>query len=74
MTMENDTILGIDKLVHQIDESNSVGVTFTRLKDNQTNQYVYYCQELEVSGYGETEAMALEMLKFNVDQAYKVPL
>ena len=74
MTMENDTILGIDKLVHQIDESNSVGVTFTRLKDNQTNQYVYYCQELEVSGYGETGAMALEMLKFNVDQAYKVPL
>ncbi len=72
--MENNTILGSDKLVHQIDESSSVEITFTRLKDNQTDQYVYYCQELEVSGYGETESMALEMLKFNVDQAFKVPL
>lgn len=72
--MELYDLLEEGKLVHQIDESNSVDITFTRLKDNQTDQYVYYCPELDVSGYGVTEAMALEMLKFNVDQAYKVPL
>lgn len=74
MTMENNTILGSDNLVHQIDESSSVEITFTRLKDNQTNQYVYYCQEFEVSGYGDTEEKALEMLKFNINQAFAVPL
>lgn len=72
--MNQCTLLGKGKLVHQKDESNSVEITFTKLKDRQTNLFVFYLPELEVSGYGDTEEKALEMLKFNVDQVFKVPL
>lgn len=36
--MELYDLLEEGKLVHEIDESNSVDITFTRLKDNQTDQ------------------------------------
>ena len=35
--------------------------------DKSTLQHVAYIPSLELSGYGETEAQALEMLKFSLD-------
>ncbi len=72
--MNQYTLLGEDKLNYQSGKSNSVELSFSRLKDNQTNQFVFHCQSQDVSGYGDTEEKALEMLKFNINQAFAVPL
>lgn len=39
--------------------------------DNDTKQYVIYIPSLEISGYGETEDKAREMLKFSLDDFYQ---
>jgi hypothetical protein len=38
-----------------------------RFRDKDTKQFVIYIPSLELTGYGNTEKKAMEMLKFSVD-------
>lgn len=41
-----------------------------KFKDKDTDQFVYYCPSLEISGYGTTKEKAMELLKDSVDQFF----
>lgn len=45
-------------------------INLHKFKDKDTDQYVYFSPSLDVSGYGETEALALEMIKFQISELF----
>jgi hypothetical protein len=44
-------------------KGNLTRITF---KDKDTNQFVEYCPSFDISGYGDTKAEAIEMIKFSL--------
>lgn len=40
--------------------------------DKDTEQYVYYSPSLDVTGYGEKEDLALEMVKFQINELFNL--
>ena len=43
-------------------------MTVFKFQDKDTNQFISYCPSFDLSGYGETEDKAVEMLKFSVSE------
>lgn len=39
--------------------------------DKDTEQYVYFSPSLDISGYGEKEELALEMIKFQINELFE---
>lgn len=39
--------------------------------DKDTNQQIFYCPALDVTGYGENESKAIEMIKFSIAEYFK---
>lgn len=42
-----------------------------KFQDKDTNQFISYCSCFDLSGYGETQENAIEMLKFSVHEYFK---
>ncbi len=38
--------------------------------DKDTEQQIIYCPSLDVTGYGETESKAIEMIKFSISEYF----
>ncbi len=45
-------------------------VSFFRFRDKDTNQFITFCPSLDLTGYGENELKALEMLKFSINDYF----
>lgn len=45
-------------------------VNMFKFQDRDTLQYVFYCPSLELSGYGETEKLAEEMVTLSIDDFF----
>lgn len=58
--------LKVDKRKRKI----SGNVTVLHFIDNESKQHIAYAPSLNVSGYGETEKKAKEMLKFSIDELF----
>lgn len=48
-----------------------VGLTIFKYTDKDTRQIVLYAPSLELTGYGETEDKAQEMLEFSLDELFE---
>lgn len=46
-------------------------LTALKFTDKDTKQIVFYIPSIEISGYGEDDEQALEMLKFSMHEFYK---
>lgn len=46
-------------------------VTLVGFIDKDTEQQIIYCPSLDATGYGETEAKAMEMIKFSISEYFK---
>lgn len=46
-------------------------LSILRFKDKDTHQDVCYCASLDLSGYGDTEEKASEMLKFSINDYFQ---
>lgn len=49
----------------------SGGLTLAGYIDKDTEQHIIYCPSLDTTGYGETEAKAIEMIKFSISEYFK---
>ena len=45
-------------------------ITVFKFTDKDTNQIISYCPAFDISGYGENEDKALEMLKFSISEYF----
>lgn len=45
-------------------------INLHKFRDKDTEQYVYYSPSLELSGYGSTAELALEMIKFQISELF----
>jgi len=44
--------------------------TEIKFKDKDTNQFVIYCPEFDITGYGDTKSKAIEMMKFSLGEYF----
>lgn len=45
-------------------------MTILKFQDKDTKQIISYCPSFDISGYGDTEEKAIEMLKFNISELF----
>lgn len=65
----SDTINGNDEIHFKRDQITGQ-INLNKFRDKDTNQFVFYSPSLELSGYGETEDLALEMIKFQISELF----
>ena len=46
-------------------------LTLVGFVDKDTEQHVIFCPSLDATGYGETEAKAMEMIKFSIAEYFQ---
>jgi hypothetical protein len=68
---DTGSLSGIESLrVHKSAKKIVGFVNIFRFRDKDTNQFLSFCPSLELTGYGETEHKALEMLKFSISDYF----